>query len=815
MHDACAPHEGLTPMAAVAGAVADAVLRAMLQAARLDRAYVNNGGDIAFHVTPGHPLRCGLVPDLAAPAIDGLFTLDHAQPSRGIATSGRACKGPGRGAVSRWGSPTPSPSSPPRPPRPTPPPPSSPTPWNLPHSPVIHRRPARDIDPDSDLGPRLVTWDLGPLSPHDIDRALDAGRAVADAMRRARADPRGGAHPARPCRDLPPIPRIEGRMIRKITVIVEETHEEGGQPIAPPTRKAAAIAVVQNPYAGQFQRDLEVLVDLGERLGWTLGKRAVAALGIEPHQVPQLRQGRHRRRGRRAGTRGRHPASEARRTAPRRRGGRRRPRPLRQEARRHGRPHRRAPRPQGRRLRAQPLRRHGGSASPTRPGATRSWSRSSSPTAAARCPASAASKPRTPSARTACVDRNHIEGDHAMITRRLILGTTAATLATPGLIRAQSTSAPIRIGEINSYTAQPAFTLPYRNGWQLALDQVNASGGVLGRKLEIVSRDDAGRPQDAVRIAGELVNDAKVDLLAGTFLSNIGLAVSDFALQNKVLFVGGEPLSDALIWDKGNRYTFRLRPGTYMQSAMLVEEAAKLPAKRWVTVAPNYEYGQSAVKWFKQLLSAKAPRRRVRGRAMAGPGPHRRRRHGRRPRRAEARCAVQRHLRRRPHQLRPPRQHPRALREAQRRLHAHRRARIPRAARRRDPRRLDRHRLPRRHHHHPRAPPVQHGLSRQVRGKRRNAAPWSASRWSTASWPASSRPAAPGPRPWRRASRAPSSKPPSAAPPSARWTTRPPLGAYVGKLGLKDGKGAMLDWKYVDGAAALPTDDAVKAMRPG
>ena len=195
-------------------------------------------------------------------------------------------------------------------------------------------------------------------------------------------------------------------------------------------------------------------------------------------------------------------------------------------------------------------------------------------------------------------------GDTMTLTRRLLLA-SGATLAAPAILRAQET--PIRIGEINSYTAQPAFTLPYRNGWMLALDQANAAGGVLGRKLEVISRDDAGRPQDAVRIAGELVNDAKVDLLAGTFLSNVGLAVSDFALQNKRLFVGGEPLSDALIWDKGNRYTFRLRPGTYEQANMLVAEAAKLPAKRWVTVAPNYEYGQSAVKWFKQLLQAKKP----------------------------------------------------------------------------------------------------------------------------------------------------------------------------------------------------------------
>ena len=74
-------------------------------------------------------------------------------------------------------------------------------------------------------------------------------------------------------------------MIRKIVTILEETHQEGGQDIDPPTRKAAAIAVVANPYAGKHQVDLEVLIDLGERLGWILGKRAVALLGIEPGQV--------------------------------------------------------------------------------------------------------------------------------------------------------------------------------------------------------------------------------------------------------------------------------------------------------------------------------------------------------------------------------------------------------------------------------------------------------------------------------------------------------------------------------------------------
>ena len=166
---------------------------------------------------------------------------------------------------------------------------------------------------------------------------------------------------------------------------------------------------------------------------------------------------------------------------------------------------------------------------------------------------------------------------------------------------------PIRIGEISSYSTVPAFTVPYRNGWQLAVEEVNAAGGVLGRRIEVISRDDAGKPDDATRHANELLTSQKVDLLAGTFLSNVGLAVSDVALRNQVLFVAAEPLSDAIVWEKGNRYTFRLRPSTAMQAAMLVEEAAKLPAKRWATLAPNYEYGQSAVASFKALLKARRP----------------------------------------------------------------------------------------------------------------------------------------------------------------------------------------------------------------
>ena len=176
-----------------------------------------------------------------------------------------------------------------------------------------------------------------------------------------------------------------------------------------------------------------------------------------------------------------------------------------------------------------------------------------------------------------------------------------------GLVWSAQAQNTFKIGEINSYKAQPAFLEPYKKGMELAIDEVNAAGGVSGKKFELITRDDNANPGDAVRVAEELISREKIDVLTGTFLSNTGLAVADFAKQKKVFFLAGEPLSDKLTWQGGNAYTFRLRPGTYMQAAMLVPEAVKLKKKRWAVVYPNYEYGQSAVTAFKALLKAAQP----------------------------------------------------------------------------------------------------------------------------------------------------------------------------------------------------------------
>lgn len=176
---ACRPHAGffVTPMAAVAGAVADEVLAAMLAGDhRLARAYVNDGGDIALHLAPGERLTAGLVADLQHPAIIATTTIEAAMPVRGIATSGRDGRSFSLGiadavtvlaadgaaadvAATLIGNAV------------------------TIDGPAIERRPARDLQPDSDLGALPVVVAVGPLSLHDVAAALDAGVAEAERMR--------------------------------------------------------------------------------------------------------------------------------------------------------------------------------------------------------------------------------------------------------------------------------------------------------------------------------------------------------------------------------------------------------------------------------------------------------------------------------------------------------------------------------------------------------------------------------------------------------------------------------------------------------
>ena len=189
---------------------------------------------------------------------------------------------------------------------------------------------------------------------------------------------------------------------------------------------------------------------------------------------------------------------------------------------------------------------------------------------------------------------------HSLVFATFVLG--AASLLAPPVAMAD-----IKIGDINSYKRLPAHTEPYKKGALLAIEEINEAGGVLGEQLVLISRDDQGEPGEAVKIAEELFTRDEVALISGTLFSHVGLALTSYAGAKKRLYLAAEPLADALVWAEGNRYTFRLRPSTYMQAAMLAEQAAAFEGTKWATIAPNYAYGKDAVAAFKQVLQAKRP----------------------------------------------------------------------------------------------------------------------------------------------------------------------------------------------------------------
>ncbi|MEP2532401.1 ABC transporter substrate-binding protein [Shimia sp.] len=186
-----------------------------------------------------------------------------------------------------------------------------------------------------------------------------------------------------------------------------------------------------------------------------------------------------------------------------------------------------------------------------------------------------------------------------------LVASTALAL-TPLAVVAQSGD-PIIIGEINHYKRMAAFAGPYKQGMELAIEQINADGGVLGRPLEFIFRDDQGEPGEAVKIAEELMTREGAVMLTGSILSNVGLAISSFAGEKGYVYLASEPLADGLVWAAGNKYTFRLRSSTHMQAGMLAEAAAASGAKSFATIAPNYSYGHDAVAAFKTALTALVP----------------------------------------------------------------------------------------------------------------------------------------------------------------------------------------------------------------
>jgi branched-chain amino acid transport system substrate-binding protein len=167
---------------------------------------------------------------------------------------------------------------------------------------------------------------------------------------------------------------------------------------------------------------------------------------------------------------------------------------------------------------------------------------------------------------------------------------------------------PIRIGEINSYSGlATVYTFPYKEGLLMAAKEINDAGGVLGRPIEFVFRDDKLKPDEAVKAARELVGQEKVDFLAGCISSGVGLAISAYAKEAKTLYFATHCQTSRLTWDDGHRYVAHTTNNVNQYIRALAKKASTLPYKKWAHISPDYEYGHNVWEEFIAYLKHLKP----------------------------------------------------------------------------------------------------------------------------------------------------------------------------------------------------------------
>jgi branched-chain amino acid transport system substrate-binding protein len=180
-------------------------------------------------------------------------------------------------------------------------------------------------------------------------------------------------------------------------------------------------------------------------------------------------------------------------------------------------------------------------------------------------------------------------------TKRWSMGVLSGLLAlTAAVGPAAAQGKPIRIGEINSYSGlATVYTFPYREGLLMAAKEINDSGGVLGRPIEFVFRDDKLKPDEAVKAARELVGQEKVDFLAGCISSGVGLAISAYAKEAKTLYFATHCQTSRLTWDDGHKWVAHTTNNVNQYVRALARKASTTPAKKWAHISPDYEYGHN------------------------------------------------------------------------------------------------------------------------------------------------------------------------------------------------------------------------------
>jgi branched-chain amino acid transport system substrate-binding protein len=194
------------------------------------------------------------------------------------------------------------------------------------------------------------------------------------------------------------------------------------------------------------------------------------------------------------------------------------------------------------------------------------------------------------------------------IKRIIIIGLCCFVLLVSNFAFSQVEKPPIVLGGLFLLSGRAAVVgLANYHGAILAVEEINAKGGVLGRKFELLARDTKARPDQAVKEATMYIMRDKVDFLYGTAASHEGLAVAEVAEKYKKILISPEVTTDKFTVENFNRYIFRTDHMNRQEERSAALYISRFPYKKWYIIGPDYEYGRDAEKAFKEELKKVKP----------------------------------------------------------------------------------------------------------------------------------------------------------------------------------------------------------------
>jgi len=200
--------------------------------------------------------------------------------------------------------------------------------------------------------------------------------------------------------------------------------------------------------------------------------------------------------------------------------------------------------------------------------------------------------------------------------RRTIIITLIATLVSFLTSLPIYAAEPIKFGFLHSLSGGTGqvYGIPDLEAVKIAVDEINKAGGILGRPLEVIPRDDKLNPENAVREAKDLILNQKVQWIQGTVSSAVALAVSAYCKEAKVPFIITTAQSAAITEEKGHRYVFRISTNTESYTRSVATGAAKdWGGKKIFIIGPDYEYGHKSKADFMEAYTKLVPEAKVIG----------------------------------------------------------------------------------------------------------------------------------------------------------------------------------------------------------